>query len=169
MSIASDAPAGHTPSVMRSALLPRKIRGRCARSSVSSAAGSYGKRRKVSITTRLRRHATSGAGERESRSEKSSCEVQEILREEAATPHTARSGGVSGMLHRTTVRGVDLIGGTVSAGLGDRTPRERAETIVAASAVNKLSNANEALTSRFPETSASVGAFHFHFISSRFV
>jgi len=73
------------------------------------------------------------------------------------------------MLPRTTVSGADLIGGTVSAGLGDRTPRERAETIVAASAVNKLSNANEAPTSRLPETSASVGAFHFHFISSRFV
>jgi len=61
----------------------------------------------------------------------------------------ARSGGVSGMLHRTTVRGAGLIGGTVSAGLGDRTPRERAETIVAASAVNNLINAHEAPTSRF--------------------
>src|SRR2546429_8075276 len=113
MSIALDAPAARTPSVTRSVSLRRKIRGRCVRSSVSSAAGSYGERRKVSITIRLRRHATSGAWERESRTERSSREVQEILREEAATPHTARSGGVSGMLHRTAVRGADLIGGTV--------------------------------------------------------
>ena len=34
------------------------------------------------------------------------------------------------MHHRTTVRGADLIGGIVSAGLGDRTARERAEAIV---------------------------------------
>src|SRR5947207_8533061 len=167
MSIALDEPAEPMPSGTPSVSLHRRIRQRCAHSSVLSDAGSYGRRRKVSITIRLRRHATSGAGERESRSEKSSREVQEILRQEAATPHTARSGGVSEMLHRTTVRGVDLIGGTVSAGLGDRTPREGRDA--AASAVNKLSNANEAPTSRLPETSASVGAFHFHFISSRFV
>src|ERR1043166_8975324 len=113
MSIASDAPAAHTPSVMRSASLHRKIRGRCVRSSVSLGAASYGKRRKVSITIRLRRHATSGAEERESRSERSSRGYQEILRVEAALPHTARSGGVSGMLHRTTVRGAALIEGPV--------------------------------------------------------
>src|SRR5439155_14446819 len=116
MSIASDAPAAHTPSVMRSALLRRKIRGRCVRSSVSSAAGSYGKRRKVSITIRLRRHATNRAGEhRESRGERSSRGYQEILRVEAAMPRTARLGGVSGMLHRTTVRRADLIEGTVDS------------------------------------------------------
>ncbi len=151
MSIASDAPGARTPSVTRSALLRRKIRGRCVRSSVSSAAGSYGRKRKDSITIRLRRHATSGAGERESRSEKSSREYQEILRVEAATPRTARSGGVSGMLPRTTDSGADLIGGTVSAGLGDRTPRERAETIVAASAVTSQvtrRNANFTLPAR---------------------
>src|SRR5437764_9284076 len=108
MSIASDAPAAHTPSVMRSALLRRKIRGRCVRSSVSLGAGSYGKRRKVSITIRLRRHATSGDGERESRSERWSRGYQEILRVEAATPTTVRLGGVSGMVHRTNVRGADL-------------------------------------------------------------
>src|ERR1700686_2910139 len=113
MSIASGAPAAHTPSVMRSALLRRKIRGRCVRSSVSSAAGSYGKRRKVSITTRLRRRGTIGAGERESRNERSSRDYQEILRVEAAMPRTARSGGVSGILHRTTVRRADPIEGTV--------------------------------------------------------
>src|SRR5438034_9197448 len=113
MSIASDAPAAHTPSVMRSVLLRRKIRGRCARSSVSLGAASYGKRRKVSITIRLRRHAMSGGGERESRSERSSRGYQGILRAEAAMPRTARSGGVSGMLHRTIVRGADLIDGTV--------------------------------------------------------
>src|SRR6266566_9082319 len=115
MSIASDAPAAHTPSVMRSALLRRKIRGRCVRSSVSSVAGSYGKRRKVSITISLRRHATNRAGEHESRSERSSRDCQEILRVEAAMPRTARSGGVSGMLHRTTVRRADLIEGTVDS------------------------------------------------------
>jgi len=65
-----------------------------------------------------------GAGERESRSE--SREYQEILPVEAATPRTARSGGASGMHHRTTVRGVDLIGGIVSVGLGDRTTSDRA-------------------------------------------
>ena len=82
------------------------------------------KRRKVSITIRLRRYATSGAGERESRSERSSRESQEILPVEAATPRTARSGGVSGMLHRTIVRGADHIGGIVSAGLGEIGRRE---------------------------------------------
>src|SRR5450759_2424279 len=115
MSTGLDEPAEPMPSVMRSALLRRKIRGRCVRSSVSSAAGSYGKRRKVSITIRLRRHATNGAGERESRSERSSRGYQEILHVEAATPRTARSGGVSGMLHRTTVRRADLIEGTVDS------------------------------------------------------
>src|SRR5207249_9832653 len=88
-------------------------RGRCVRSSVSLGAASYGKRRKVSITIRLRRYATSGGGERESRSERSSRGYQEILRVEAAMPRTARWGGVSGMLHRTTVRRADLIEGTV--------------------------------------------------------
>src|SRR3954465_7546950 len=116
MSIASDAPAGRTPLVMPSALLRRKIRGRCVRLSVSSAAGSYGKKRKVSITIRLRRHATSGAGERTSGSERASREHREILRVEVATPPTARWGGVSEMHHRTTARGADLIDGTVSGG-----------------------------------------------------
>src|SRR5881396_2271993 len=115
MSIESDAPAAHTPSVMRSALLRRKIRGRCVRSNVSSAAGSYGKRRKVSITIRLRRHATKRAGDHESRNEGLSRGYQEIPRVEAATPRTARSGGISGMLHRTTVRRADLIEGTVDS------------------------------------------------------
>src|SRR5947207_15857927 len=115
MSIELDALAAHTPSVMRSALLRRKIRGRCVRSSVSSAAGSYGKRRKVSITISLRRHATRGGGERECRSERWSRGYQEILRVELARPRTARSGGASGMLHRTTVRRADLIEGTVDS------------------------------------------------------
>src|SRR5947208_16863388 len=125
MSIASDAPVAHTPSVMRSVSLHRKIRGRCVRSSVSLGAASYGKRRKVSITIRLRRYATSGGGERESRSERSSRGDQEILRVEAGMPRTARSGGVSGMLHRTTVRRADLIEGTVDslAGRGTRLRR----------------------------------------------
>src|SRR5882724_12094889 len=113
MSIASDAPAAHMPSVMRSVLLRRKITGRCVRWSVSSAAGSYGKRRKVSITIRLRRHATIGAGEREPRSERSSRDDKEIP--EAAVPRTARSGGVFGMLHQTTVPGADLIEGIVDS------------------------------------------------------
>jgi ATP-dependent RNA helicase RhlE len=39
----------------------------------------------------------------------------EILRVEAAKPRTARSGGVSGMLHRTTVRRADPIEGTVDS------------------------------------------------------
>src|SRR5256886_17326230 len=112
MSIALDAPAGPTPSVMRSALLRRRIGGRCVRSSVSSAAGSSGKRRKVSITIRLRRHAMSGEEERESGNERLSRDYREILRVEAAMPHTARTVGVSGMLHRTTVRRADLIDGT---------------------------------------------------------
>src|ERR1041385_4569055 len=115
MSIALGAPAAHTPSVMRSALLRRKITGRCVRSSVSLGAGSYGKRRKVSITIRLRRHATSRAGEHEPRSEGLSHGYQEILRVEAVTPGTARSGGVSGMLHRTTARRADLIEDTVDS------------------------------------------------------
>src|SRR6476469_7473055 len=112
MSIASDAPAARTPSVMRSVSLHRKIRGRCVRSSVSSGAASYGKRRKVSITIRLRRHATSGAGERES-SERLSRGYQEIP--EAGMSGTARSGGASGMLTRTTGRGGELIEGIVDS------------------------------------------------------
>src|SRR6266496_5540659 len=115
MSTASDAPAARTPSVTPSVSLHRKIRGRCVRSSVLSAAGSYGKRRKVSITISLRRHARNRAGERESRSERLSRDYQEILRVEAATPRTARSGGVSAMLRRTTVRRADLIEGTVDS------------------------------------------------------
>src|SRR5258708_32113134 len=115
MSSAWDGPGARTPSVMRSALLRRKIRGRCVRSSVLSGAGLYGKRRKVSITISLRRHATSEAVDRESRSEGLSRDYQEILRVEAAMPRTARSGGVSGMHHRTTVRRADLIGGIVDS------------------------------------------------------
>src|SRR5947209_13342125 len=111
MSIASDAPAAHTPSAMRSVSLRRKIRGRCVRLSVSLGAASYGKRRKVSITIRLHRHATSRAGEREARSERSSGGYTEILGVETAMLRTARSGGVSGMLHRTTVRRADIIEG----------------------------------------------------------
>jgi hypothetical protein len=58
------------------------------------------------------------------------------------------------MLHRTTARRADLIEGTVSAGLGDRTasdlsPRETAEAIVTASALNKPRNGQAAPTSRF--------------------
>src|SRR6266480_1211680 len=90
MSIASDAPAAHTPSVTPSVLLHQRIRQRCVRSSVSSAAGSYGKRRKVSTTISLRRHATNRAGEHESRSERSSRAYQEILRVEARSEeHTS--------------------------------------------------------------------------------
>src|SRR6185369_3136905 len=115
MSIASDVPAAHTPSVMPSVSLHRKIRDRCVRLSVSLAAGSYGRRRKVSITIRLRRHAMSSGGGPGSRNERSSRAYQEILRAEAAMLRTARSGGVFGMLHRTTVRGADLIEGTVDS------------------------------------------------------
>src|SRR3954447_6378492 len=117
MSIASDALAAHTRSAMRSVLLLRKTRDRCVLSSVSSAAGSYGKRRKVSITIRLPRHTTSGGGEREPRSERLSGASQEILRMESAMLHRARSDGVSGMHHRTIVRGADHIAGIASARL----------------------------------------------------
>lgn len=115
MSIASDAPAAHTPSAMRSVSLRRKIRDRCVRSSVLSAAGSYGKRLKDSITIRRRRRATSRGGERDSRSERTRRGSQEILRVAATMRRTARSGGVSGMLHRTTVRRADLIEDTVDS------------------------------------------------------
>src|ERR1700694_6124175 len=96
---------------MRSVSSRRKIGDRCVRWNVSSAAGSSGKRRKVSITIRLRRHATSGAGVRGSRKERLSRDYGEILRAEAAMRRTARTGGVSGILHRTTVRRADLIDG----------------------------------------------------------
>src|SRR6476620_1666167 len=119
MSIAPDGPGARTLWVMRSASFRRKITGRCVRSSVSSAAGSYGKRRKVSITISLRRHAMSRAGEDESRNERSSRGYQEILPVEAATPRRARSGGVSGMHHRITVRHADLIGGIVDSLAGE--------------------------------------------------
>jgi len=52
----------------------------------------------------------SGGDRTESRGERWSRGYQEIP--EAAMPRTARSGGVSGMLHRTTVRRADLIEGT---------------------------------------------------------
>src|SRR5205823_9207503 len=91
-----------------------RIRQRCVRSSVLSVAESYGNGRKVLITISLRHHAKSGAGERES-SEKLSRGCQEILRVEAAMLRRARSGGVSGMLHRTTVRRADHIEGTVDS------------------------------------------------------
>src|SRR6266571_78355 len=120
MSIGLDEPAEPMPSGTPSVSLHRRIRQRCVRSSVSLGAASYGKRRKVSITIRLRRHATSGGGGRESRSERSSRGYQEILRVEAAMPRTARSGGASGMLHRTTVRRADHIEGT-----GDSLVRNR--------------------------------------------
>jgi len=122
MSTVSGAPVAHTPSVMRSVSLRRKIRDRCVRSSVSSAAASYGKRLKISITIRRRRRAMSRSGERESRSERTSRGSQEILRVEATMPRTARSGGVSGMLHRTTVRRADLIEGTVDSLVRNRGP-----------------------------------------------
>src|ERR1051326_5051859 len=99
----------------RSVSSPRKIRGRCVRSSVLSAAGSCGKRRKVSITMLLRHHATIGAGEHESRNERLSRDYQEIRRVETAIRRTVRSGGVSGMVHRTTVRRGDLIEGTADS------------------------------------------------------
>src|ERR1700675_4615215 len=113
MSIASDAPGAHTPSVMRSVSLHRKITGRCVRSSVSLGAASYGKRLKGSITVRLLRYATSGGADRASRSERSSRGYQEILRMEAAMPRTARSGGVSGMLRLTTATRAYLMEATL--------------------------------------------------------
>ncbi|MFL6505693.1 MAG: hypothetical protein ACJ8KC_09780, partial [Candidatus Udaeobacter sp.] len=76
----------------------------------------YGKRQKVSITIRLRHHATSGAEERKFVSERARREEREVLRVEVATPHRAKSGGVSAMHHRTTVRGADLIDDIVSGG-----------------------------------------------------
>src|SRR5689334_12470914 len=120
MSIASDEPAAPTPSVTPSALLRRKITHRCARSSVSLGAAFYEKKRKGSITIRLRRYATSGGEERESRSKRSSRGYQEILRVAAANPRTARSGGVSGMLHRIIVRDAGPIEGTVDSLVKDR-------------------------------------------------
>src|SRR5581483_9982986 len=94
---------------MRSALLRRKIKSHCVRLSVLSAAGSYGKRRKVLIITNLHRRATSGGRERESHGERWSRGYPGIP--EAAMPRRVRSGGVSGMPHRTTVRDADLIEG----------------------------------------------------------
>ena len=76
------------------------------------AAESYGKRRKVSITIRLRRHATSRGGDGEGRSERSSRGYQGILPAEAAMLRMVKSAGVFGMLHRTIVRAADLIEGT---------------------------------------------------------
>src|ERR1043166_2311509 len=95
----------------RSVSSRRKIRDRCVRSSVSSAAASYGKRRKASITIKLRRHATSGAGERDRGNERSSRDCREILHVAAAMSRMAASGGVFGMLHQI-VRRDDLIEGT---------------------------------------------------------
>src|SRR4030095_561767 len=111
MSIASDAPAVPTRLVMRSVSSRRKIAGRCVRSSVSLAAGSCGKRRKVAITLRLHRHGTSGAGENADirSSERWSRDYREILRVETAMLRMVRSGGVSAVGHRTTVRRADLI------------------------------------------------------------
>src|SRR5947207_8662530 len=116
MCIALDALAARMPSAMRSALLRRKIKARCDRSNVSSVAAFCGNGRKVSITTRLLQRGRKGAGENaDSRRRRSSRDYQEILRVEAATRRTARSGGVSGMLHRTTVRRADHIEDTVDS------------------------------------------------------
>src|SRR5947209_8406264 len=93
---------------MRSALLHRKIKGRCVRSSVSSAAGSSGKKQKVSITIKLRRHARSEAEERESGSERSSQGCPEIRRTETGRRRKAKSAGNSGMVQGTTVRAAVL-------------------------------------------------------------
>src|SRR2546423_1111160 len=112
MSIALDAPAARMPSEMRSVLLRRKIMGRCVRLSVSLGAGSCEKRRKASITIRLRRHGRSGNAGRDERLNRG---WQRILRVEAAILHTSRLGGVSGMLHRTTVPRADLFEGTVDS------------------------------------------------------
>ena len=110
MYIVLGAPAVHMPSVMPSVSLHRKITGRCVRSSGSLAAGSYGKRRKVSIKIRLRRQAVNSGWERGSRSERSGRGYQEIP--EATMLLRARSAGVSGMLHRTIGRAADLTEGT---------------------------------------------------------
>src|ERR1041385_5294858 len=115
MSIASDAPAAHTPSVTRSVSLRRKIRDRCDLSNISLVAAFCEKKRKVLITIRLSRYLTKGAEERGRRNERSSHGDPAILRVEVAMSRTARSGGISGMVHRTTVRRADLIGATVDS------------------------------------------------------
>src|ERR1043166_8876101 len=112
----------------RSVSSRRKIRDRCARSSVSSAAASYGKRRKVSITIRPRRRVTSGAGEPERGNERSSRDCREILHMAMAMSGPARSGGVFGMLHRIIVRGDDLIEGTADL-LAGRGSNENGRTL----------------------------------------
>src|SRR5690349_21002168 len=95
---------------MRSALLRRKTRDRCDRSNDSSVAAFCEKKRKVSITIRLSRYLTGGAEERGRSSKKGSLGPPAIRRGEVAMSRTARSGGISGMVHRTTVRRADLIG-----------------------------------------------------------
>src|ERR1043166_151399 len=101
---------------MRSVSSPRKTRDHCVHSSVSSAAGSFGKRRKASITNKLRPPAMSAAGEqREAGSPRSNRDYREILRMEAAILRAVRSDGASEMLHRTIVRRADLIEGIAEA------------------------------------------------------
>jgi hypothetical protein len=77
------------------------------------------------ITISLRRHATSGERGCEFRSERSTGGYEETLPVEAMMVRTVRSGGVSGMLHRTTVRGADLIEDTVDS--LSRQERKKAE------------------------------------------
>jgi hypothetical protein len=65
-------------------------------------------------------------------------------------PRTARSGGVSGMLHRTTVRRVDLIEGTV-----DSLARNRSGTgVVGLTKVTRIaeSKKEEVRIKKFGET-----------------
>src|SRR5436853_260503 len=99
---------------MRSVSSRRKITQTCVRSSVSSAAGSSGKRRKVSITIRLRRREMKGEGATVGNLHRNlSRDYREILRVEAAKRRTdKKSDGVSGMRHPTIVRPADLIEGT---------------------------------------------------------
>src|ERR1700747_293989 len=104
MSIASDAPVAPTPSAMRLALLRRKIRGRCVRSSVSSVAVYCGNGRKVSITTRLLRRGTKdGAENRAKRWRNWSRGYQGIRRTAAATQTGDVAAGISGTLQGTIV------------------------------------------------------------------
>ena len=113
MSIASDAPAARTPSVMRSALLRRKIMGRCVRSSVLSAAALCGNGRKASITTQLVHRGTKEAGQTAGiRRRKWSRSCREILLAEAATLRCVTRVALV-FRRRTTGYEDDLIGDIV--------------------------------------------------------
>src|ERR1700674_150670 len=107
-SIALDAPGARRPSATRSVLSRPKITGRCARSNVSSVAALSGNARKASITMRLLRRATIGAGENAGNLHRRwNRNHREIPRAAAAIRRSGTVGGGRVDFHPLAGRGAD--------------------------------------------------------------